>query len=564
MRSMKKIESRLALLLPLLLALSAFAAADLPNFNRTSNYDVQHYIIRVAFNRAKKQVIGDTTVVLKPTVDGFNKVELDATALKFTAIVLEPANTPLKYSTKKDSVIVTLDKDYTVGETISLRFKYTAIPSKGVYFVPEQKIDGQVRNSAQIWTQGEADEAHHWFPSFDFPSDKATSEQFITVDKGETVIGNGVFLGKEEHKNGTETHHFRMDIPHSSYLTSFIVGKYVKIEDKYDDLPLSYYVYPGTESVVPLAYGDTKEMMRIFEGLTQTKYPYNKYDQTFVSGFQFGGMENITATTMADTEIFFARFEFARGLVTDLVSHELAHSWFGNLVTCNNWAELWLNEGFATFMEAAYREKKYGREDYDRKIKQNAEEFLTTQAVNKKQYGLFNRTAGNIATLFDISSITYDKGGAVLHTLREEIGDEAFWKGVKIYLDRHAKANVQTPDLRKAMEEASGEDLAWFFDQWVYGTGAPSLKLTPVYNAQKKELTLTVEQIQKVGGLVTNAFRLPMEIEFKTGETSVGNKIIVTKRSEAFTFELDAKPDSVTLDPKNKIPIKFVKIDPIK
>jgi aminopeptidase N len=305
-------------------------------------------------------------------------------------------------------------------------------------------------------------------------------------------------------------------------------------------------------------------MMRIFEELTGTKYPYNKYDQTFVAGFQFGGMENITATTMADTEIFFARFDFARGIVTDLVSHELAHSWFGNLVTCNNWAELWLNEGFATFMEAAYREKKYGREDYDRKIKQNAEEFLTTQAVSKKQYGLFNRTAGNIAGLFDISSITYDKGGAVLHTLREEIGDEAFWKGIKIYLDRHAKGNVQTPDLRKAMEDASEKGLGWFFDQWVYGTGAPSLKLTPVYNADKKELTLTVAQIQKAEGLVTNAFRMPMQIEFKNGETTVTKNIDVTKRSEVFTFELDAKPESIKLDPKNKIPIKFVKIDPMK
>ncbi len=350
------------------LAVTAAGQTSRPDFNRTSNYDVQHYIIRVAFNQKKKEVIGDTTVILKPVSDGLKQVELDAAALNFTSIVVEPSTARLKYRIKGEKVTVDLDKAYNKEDTISLRFKYTAVPTKGVYFVDEKKIDGKVLNSAQIWTQGEADEAHHWFPSFDFPSDKATSEEIITVDAGETVIGNGVLLSKITNKDGTETHHFKIDVPHSTYLTSFIIGKYAKQEDKYGDLELGYYVYPGIESIVQPAFGDTKEMLKIFEDLTQTKFPYNKYDQTIVSGFQFGGMENITATTLADSEVFFARLPFAKGIVTDLVSHELAHSWFGNLVTCNNWAELWLNEGFATYMEAAYREKKYGRENYDQKI----------------------------------------------------------------------------------------------------------------------------------------------------------------------------------------------------
>lgn len=543
---------------------TAAGQSALPDLNRTSNYDVQHYIIRVSFDRKKKQVNGDTTVVLKPVVNNLRKVELDAAALKFTSIVIEPSNARLKYLVKGEKVTVSLDKQYDKDDTISLRFKYTAVPKKGVYFVDEKKIDGKIINSAQIWTQGEADEAHHWFPSFDFPSDKATSEEIITADIGETVIGNGVLLDKKTNKDGTETHHFKMDVPHSTYLTSFIIGKYVRTEDKYGDILVNYYVYPGTESIVPVAFGDTKEMMGIFEDLTKTKFPYNKYDQTIVSGFQFGGMENITATTLADTEIFFARVPFLSGFVTDLVSHELAHSWFGNLVTCKNWGELWLNEGFATFMEAAYREKKYGRADYDRKIAVNAEEFLTGQAVNKKQYGLFNRTAGNIAALFDVSYITYDKGAAVIHTLREQIGDEAFWAGVKLYLDRHARGNVETGDLRKAMEETSKQDLGWFFEQWVYATGAPSLQITPTYNAADKTITLLIAQTQKAENLVPLAFRLPLEIEFHNGDTVTKKQIEITKLTENFTLDLDAKPDKIVVDPNNKIPLKRVKIAVMK
>jgi len=542
----------------------ALGQSALPDLNRTSNFDVQHYIIRVSFDRKKKQVNGDTTVILKPLTDKLKKVELDAAALKFSSIVVEPSNVRLKYVVKGEKVTVDLDKQYAKDASISLRFKYIAVPKKGVYFVDEKKIDGKVLNSSQIWTQGEADEAHHWFPSFDFPSDKATSEEIITADAGETVIGNGVLLDKKTNKDGTETHHFKMDVPHSTYLTSFIIGKYVKTEDKYGDIPVSYYVYPGIESIVPVAFGDTKEMIGIFEDLTKTKFPYNKYDQTIVSGFQFGGMENITATTMADSEIFFARLPFARGIVTDLVSHELAHSWFGNLVTCKNWGELWLNEGFATFMEAAYREKKYGREDYDRKIAVNAEEFLTGQAVNKKQYGLFNRTAGNIAALFDVSYITYDKGGAVLHTLREQIGDEAFWAAIKIYIDRHALGNVESTDLRKAMEETSTQDLGWFFDQWVYATGAPALQITPTYNSAENKITLQVAQTQKNEGLVPSAFRLPLEIEFHNGDTITKKQIEVTKRTENFTLDLDKKPEKIVVDPKNKVPLKTVKISEIK
>lgn len=546
------------------LALPASGQNIRPDFNRASDYDVQHYVVRLNFDRPSKKVIGDTTVRLKPLKEGFNRVTLDSVGIGYSAVTIEQSGTPLKFRTQGGSVVVDLDRAYSPSEIIGLRFQYTATPRKGIYFVAERKSEeGLPGHSAQIWTQGEPDEARHWFPSFDFPSDKATTEQFITANRAESVIGNGTLVGKTDNPDGTVTHHFKMDVPFSIYLVSFIVGEYAVINEKYDEIPLGYYVYPGTEAIGRKAFGKTAEMMRIFEELTKVDFPYAKYDQTIVSAFNFGGMENITATTMADTEIFAANNPLFGGNVEDLVSHELAHSWFGNLVTCKNWAELWLNEGFATFMEAAYREKAYGRKAYIYKIISDAEEFKADDAVNTKRNGLFNRNAGNVNALFDRPATTYDKGGVVLHMLREQIGDEAFWKAVNTYLNRHKFGSVESTDLRKAMEEASGQDLGWFFDQWVYGLGSPTLEIKQAYNASTRTFTITVAQTQKRDSLTPPAFRLPLEIEIHTSQGERTEKIELKKRLETFRFKLDGRPAKIVIDKDEKVPLKTLKVLPL-
>jgi aminopeptidase N len=536
-----------------------------PDFNRKQAYDVQHYLIRTSFDRALFKVNGDTTVTFKPLSPNSSTVEFDEVGLNFTKVTLDPIGTELKYRIAGEKVIVTLDKPYGPNDTVAIRFVYTTVrPKKGVYFVDPLVESGTERRSGQVWSQGEADENRHWFPSFDFPSDKATSEQIITAEKGYSVIANGELLEKTDNADGTTTWHYKMPVPHSSYLISFVIGKYAKVEEKYKDIPLGYYVYPGSEAIVPKAYGNTKEMVRIFEEITGVPFPYNKYDQTIVANFQFGGMENITATTMADTEIFAANVSFLQGNIEDLVSHELAHSWFGDLVTCKNWAELWLNEGFATFMEAAYREKKYGRKDYLRMVEGDSEEFRTEDAVLPKNHGLFNLDANNVAGLFDHSGVTYSKGGAVIHTLREQVVDANFWKAINTYLNRHKFGSVESTDLRKVMEETSGQDLGWFFDQWVYGLGFPKLTATPIWNARTKTLTLTVTQTQVTAKMVVPAFRMPMEVEFKVAGESVVQPLDVTKRTQVFTYKLSSKPTSVALDPNLRIPIKQVRVNPIQ
>ncbi len=542
--------------------------AGRPTFNRTSTFDAQQYTIRIAFDRAKKEVAGDTTIVVTPLAGGFRAFELDAEDMSFSSVTLDPSGIALKYSTTPTSVRIELDRAYSPGETIAVRLKYTSTPKKGVYFVDAETGETTINHSAQIWSQGEADEAHHWFPSFDFPSDKAITEQYITAFSDETVIGNGEFLGKADNGNGTATWHYKMPVPHSTYLVSFVVGKYARIDDKYGDIPLGFYVYPGKEVTARNAFGKTKDMIAVYEKLTGVKFPYNKYDQTIVAKFQFGGMENITATTMADTEIFFGDFDFGKEIVTDLVSHELAHSWFGDLVTCRNWAELWLNESFATYMEATYREQVNGRADYLRKIHSDATEFLTDDAITRRRHGLYNLRAGELEKLFDVSAVTYNKGGVVLHMLREQIGTEAFWKGINSYLNKHKFANVETQDLEAAMEESSGQDLKWFFDQWVYHAGAPHFTVAPTYSGRTKTLKLIITQTQKADALVPSAFRVPLDIEVKTDAGTEMLSKTVMKRIETYSIKLKSRPSKVTLTPdeqhpEDKAPAKTVKVAPV-
>jgi aminopeptidase N len=545
-----------------------------PDFNRRQTYDAQHYTIRVSFDQAKRTVFGDVSARVRPLRDGLTEAEFDAVGLRFDSITLEATGKPLKYRAAAAKVTVTLDRAYEAGEDLTIRFKYSVRPRKGVYFVDERLETGGTLHSDQIWTQGEPDEARHWFPSFDFPSDKATTEKMITVPRGRTVIGNGELVSKTENPDGRDTYHFRMAIPHPTYLVSFIVGTYVMKEERYRDIPLRYYVYPGREMLYNTAFGKTREIFAAFEELTGVDYPFNKYDQTIVAKFPLGGMENITATTLSDQDVFYANVGFLRGMVEDLIVHEIAHSWFGNNVTCKNWAELWLNEGFATFMEAAVREKLYGREDYIRKVTLDADEFITDDAKGGQTFGLFNTTADRVDKLFSRPAITYNKGGAVVHMLREQVGNEAFWKGINLYLTRHRFGSVETLDLIHAMEEASGEKLGWFFDQWVYGTSHPKITVRQRYDADKGEMIFEIEQTQKVAGLTPPAFRLPLEIaivfaepEFPVAggpksdspppnQTAVLN---ITQRKQTISVPVASKPSEVTFDPDSKLPLAAIK-----
>ncbi|MGI9035398.1 MAG: M1 family metallopeptidase [Pyrinomonadaceae bacterium] len=537
------------ILLALLTLFANFSFAQVQSNVHERTFDVQHYIIHSSFDRPNRTFFGDVTIELKPLKDNFRQIELDATGMKFDFIRLEPAGTNLQYTQTGEKLFIALDKDYSPNDVISVHFKYSSKPKKGVYFV-----DFDAGRPAQTWTQGEAEEAHYWFPCYDFPDDKATTEQFITAPPGEIAIANGELLDTIDNADGTKTFHYKMPVVHSTYLTSFVVGKYSKVEDKYKDVPLGYYMYPGIENTARKIYGRTPDMIQVYEQLTGVNFPYNKYDQTMVANFQFGGMENITATTMADTELFFTPPEN----VIDLVSHELAHSWFGDLVTCKNWSNLWLNEGFATYMEAAYREKTFGRADYLRQISEDAARAMAFDSVGQS-HALLRPNPPTDDSLFDTT--TYQKGGAVIHTLRETVGAENFWRAINNYLNAHKFANVESADLKKAMEEASGKDLSVFFDQWVYKAGFPRLSVKQIYNPQTKRLSLNIAQTQ-TGANVPTVFVMPFDVEIATADGMKNETLEIKNRVQSFTIQIDGKPSKLNFDKDEKIPLKLIKLLP--
>jgi aminopeptidase N len=528
--------------------------------DRPRVYDVQNYVIRISFDASKKIVYGDTTIELTPLDQPLSAVELDSVGINYNSVRLASDNKDLVYRSGNGTITVTLDRVYRPNEEISIRFRYTVTsPAKGVYFIPESPASDRFRHPAQVWTQNEPEDARYWFPSFDHPSDKAMSEEFITAPKGEIAIGNGELVDKRANADGTTVFHYRMRVPHATYLTSFVVGDFVPLADKHRGIPLTFYAYRDQRSVATAAFARTKDIMSAYESLTGVDYPFSKYDQVMVAGFsEFDGMENITATNLADTKILFAAFPFSKMLVEDLVSHELAHSWFGNLVTCRNWSELWLNEGFATFMEAASRETLYGRDSYLSKLKQDREEFFVDDAISKRRHALQNRLAQPDNSLFDAT--TYQKGGLVLHMLRETVGDAAFWKAVRLYLVRHKFGSVVSSDLQSAMEEASGQKLQWFFDQWVYAAGFPKLEIKQAYDKASSEVRLTVDQVQRDDGITPAAFRFPLEVEVPTAAGPVARTLDISKRSETFVVKVPAEPNGLVVDKAEKIILKSVKL----
>jgi len=512
-------------------------------------YDVLHYVIRTRFNVPDKTVIGDETITLKPLSEGFTTLALDASDMKIESVMLSESNTPLQFQQPPDKLLIELDRPYGPTDSLSLRIQYRAKPRRGLYFVAARQGEN-VSKPAQIWTQGEPEDNHRWFPCYDYPDDKATTEQYITTGSNEIAISNGALVETINNADGTRTFHWVMRQPHSTYLTSLVVGDYVKLTDAYKNISLEYYTYRGTEKTALRAFSATPEMMRLFTNLFKYEYPYDKYAQTIVQAFFFGGMENITATTHADSEILYSTGEAGLEATQDLISHELSHSWFGDLVTCKSWKHLWLNEGFATFMEAVFKEHKSGRDEYLRLMNENARLYLSEDQSRYRRPIVYDRYR-TPSELFDAT--LYQKGGFIIHMLREVVGDEIFWKAVNRYLNEFKHESVETSDLQRVFEETSGRRLDWFFDQWVYKAGFPELRVRYSYNRLSKLLTLNVTQTQTPDALTPAVFRLPVEIEIATARGTRTERIEINARTQQFTFKLDGKPRLIRFDKRSSI-----------
>jgi aminopeptidase N len=373
-----------------------------------------------------------------------------------------------------------------------------------------------------------------------------------------TVISNGRLVGVEEHpESHTKTYHWKQDIPHSTYLISVVAGKFEKYTEQLGELPVEYYVPLGTGRDKALrSFQETPEAIRFFAGKIGIPYPYPKYSQVAVHDFVFGGMENISATTLTDRTLHDEDSEPESNSV-DLVTHELAHQWFGDLLTCADWADIWLNEGFATFWADAYREHRYGESEYRYSLHQEQTRYLDEDRQRYRR-PLVSSFYTDPLDLFDRSA--YEKGGVVLDMLRFVLGDDRFFAAIGHYAQTHQRQNVVTDDLRKSVEESSGENLDWFFDEWTKKAGYPELEITQQWDDTSRNLHLVVEQKQTVDE-TTPLFRMPADVDFTTASGHSRQRIEFSHARDEFDFPLDSKPLMVRFDPDHRIlgSLKFAK-----
>lgn len=530
----------------LTLLLCAYLGAAAPSsFHPTPDrdYDLQHMEIDVTVDLEEKTLAGSVTHVLSPLADQLRQLAFDSESTTIHRVVLN-GTTDLDFQLVNKKLWIDLDQDYGWEDTLRLTISFSSRPQLGFYFVQPDSV--YPTKQLQGWSQGEDMDNHYWVPLYDYPNDKATWECRVTVDTPLVAISNGELVSTTSH-GAQRTFHWREQTPNVSYLLAIAVGHYKKVADYYGDLPVNYWVYQRHTPVdARRSFGKTPAMIEFFGKLTGVEYPFEKYDQVLIEDFMWGGMENVTCTFQTDRTM---HSEAARPHQSSdgLVAHELAHQWFGDYITTRNWANIWLNEGFATYLAMVWQEHDAGLEvaEYSR--------YWQLRSVGWADGSHRRPTVqfyyDNSMELFDAN--VYAKGSVILNMLRHYLGEEAFWRSIRYYTRKNGGSNVETVDLKKAFEEVTGKNLYWFFDQWVYKAGLPKLEVKTRYGRRNRLVNITLKQ--SPSGKEDVLYKLPMTVLIDDGD--LHRKTIFFEEAEAtFAFPAQHPPKMVIVDEGWQIP----------
>lgn len=512
-----------------------------PKYAPDRTCDVEHLRLELEVDLPSRSCEAVCRQWLRPAYGPFTSITLDAWELQIHSVKDGKGNKlPHTYLDHKLTVHFPEPVEQAVELVIAYRVEN---PSDGLFFMGPSEAEPDA--TWQLWSQGEDEGCRHWIPCHDAPNERMTTELVVTAPVEYTVISNGALLGVHEHE-GKRVWDYREAVPHPSYLISLVVGVFSRLEDRWNDVPVEYFVQPGREEEGRRSFGRTPDMMEFFSKQLEYPYPYEKYAQVAVRHFHFGGMENTSATTQTDGTLHDERaaLDFTSA---ELVAHELAHQWFGDLVTCKSWTHAWLNEGFATYFEALWKEWDKGREEFDYEMLQNAADYMAEsyrRAIASPRYAY-------PFELFDMH--LYPKAAWVLHMLRRKLGDDLFWKSIRLYLKRHAPGTVETIDLIRAFEDASGKSLNGFFDQWIFSPGHPELEGDLSWDGNASWVKLAVKQSQKRDD-GTPIFHLQLRLEARLEDGSVHDRTFEMDQVEqTFYIPLPSKPVSVLVDPEGAI-----------
>ncbi len=542
--------------------------------------DILHTKLDVSFDWTKQYMFGKATITVKPYFYPTSTLLLDARGMEIKEVSLVKkeyqktgmdskknpmgqyeatvseveTKSPLKYGYENYVITIQLDKEYKNNEEYTIFIEYVSKPNelkkgggslainddKGLYFI---NPDGKDKNKPQqIWTQGETQSTSVWMPTIDRPNERMTQEIYMTVDKKYVTLSNGELCSSFDNGDGTRTDYWKMELPHAPYLAMMAVGDFALVKDsKWRGREVNYYVEKEYEPYAKAVFGNTPEMLDFFSNKLGVEYPWNKYSQIAVRDFVSGAMENTTATVhiellqRTDRELLDQDFE-------DYISHELFHQWFGDLVTCESWSNLPLNESFATYGEYLWQEHKYGLDAADHHSAESRMGYLGES--DRKQVNLIRFQYNDKEDMFDAHS--YNKGGQVLHMLRKYVGDDAFFASLKLYLETNKYTSVEIHQLRMAFEKVTGEDLNWFFNQWFLSSGHPALVINSEYDAVNKKEKIQIKQVQDFSK--TPLFKIPMYIDLYVSGKIERKKITLSKTDETFEFPAALKPDLVNVD----------------
>lgn len=538
-------------------------------------FTINHLKLELRIDEEKESVEGTATVTLSPINDGFKHFELDASEMRIASVRLLAVEqrdtghlirstaqfaTRLDFETHPDRLVIELDRSYARNEQITVAINYSCFPRKGLFFIkPDVTYTNKPR---QVWSQGENEDSHWWFPCHDVTNQKMTTELIVTVNAKYFALSNGELLGvRDNQQEGTRTFHWSQAQPHPAYLVTVVIGEYEQIKDTYKDLPVDYYVYKDRVAAGQKLFANTPKMIELFEQRFGYKYPYAKYAQILVDDFLFGAMENTSASTFTDRCLLDAQAELDINY-DDIVAHELAHQWWGDLVTCKDWAQIWLNESFATYSEYLWREHSRGRDEARFVIFQDFLTYLREDWTSHRR-PIDCRKYRFSEELMDRHA--YEKGACVLDMLRWTLGDDGFFRSLAHYLKKFEFNVAETNDFKIAIEEATGQNLHWFFDQWLHGVGYPELEVS--YEWQRDQKMLRVSVLQKQGQLQENkedqtpVFRFPVEIEITTVEAGEIietehrqlYRVEITKAEQEFYFPCASKPRMLLFDKGHRI-----------
>ncbi|MBZ5644310.1 MAG: HEAT repeat domain-containing protein [Acidobacteriia bacterium] len=545
-RHWKKLQPPVFLAGLILVLASLFATAtraDRP-YAPSREYHLQNVRVSLRFDIDQRKVFGEVTHTLSVLRDGLTQLDFDCADLTVSSARVNGKDAA--FSLRDNKLGVSLAQPAKSGEVFEVNLRYEGKPTAGLYFILPDK-DNPTR-AREIWTQGEAEDTHHYIPIYDYPNDRTTSEMILTVPGDWLTVSNGKLISVQDAANGQKTWTWRQSLPVSTYLISFVAGEYVEKKDTWRNIPLSYNVPRGLEDTIDPTFPHTKEMLDFFSQRFGVAYPWEQYAQTAVHDFVASGMENVSATTLSARDMIHAELAGEKPEAADgLLSHELTHQWFGDLVTCKDWTNTWLNEGFATFGASLWEEHAYGADASAYRYWREQNGWMPSRDLYPVPI-----VTREIDDSVEYVGNVYDKSGWVLHMLREQLGDEAFFRALQHYLETYRLQNVVTADLVKAIEESTGTNVDRFFDQWIYGAGAPRFMVRSAYDSTARKLSLDVQQTQKVEGRV-GLFRVPVDIAVTTASGEKLFPIEISKAQETFSFTLDGPPLVVLFDKGDKI-----------